>query len=67
MKEKLKIILKKNGIFFEEVDEIIDNDQCIVLPIKIKNELYFFKFLDKEMYNKICLEVNIVNKLNEKE
>ena len=61
----LKEKLEEAGICFQNQYEILYNNQCIVIPVKIEGELYFFKFLDKKNYNKMCLEVDIVNKLNE--
>ena len=63
---KVKSILEKNGIIFDSIEEIIDGCDCTVATINIDGITYYFKFLDKSLYEKLLLEVDVVKYLKER-
>ena len=58
------IKLLDDNIKYDSIEEIINGDCCIVFKVKINDEIYYFKFLRKDMYKNILLEIDVVDYLN---
>lgn len=58
--------INKNIINYSQIEKEIVGDNCIIIPVIVDDNRYFFKILNKSMLDRVLVEIDVVDFLREK-